>query len=157
MEFVKVMKWTFKLIRMGESIYFVDGIILLTKRTIIANIKFQVGLIYIHSAHSYTSFQINIVFCTPPRIYIYIHIKFSLSQLKLVFYLDLDFHLLWLPQTSAINNINFSFQLFFLPNEFLLKGTPNPTYILVIRYIHSNDIAMYILYTIQMIQIILWH
>ena len=146
---------------MGESIYFVDGTILLTKRTIIANIKFQVGLIYIHSSHSYASFKINIVFCTPARIYIYIyiyiHIKFSLSQLKLVFYLDLDFHLLLLPQTSAINNINFSFQLFFLPNEFLLKGTPNPTYILVIHYIYSNDVAMYILYTIQMIQIILRH
>ena len=34
--------------------------VILYERTIRANIKFQVGLIYIHTAHRYTSLQINI-------------------------------------------------------------------------------------------------
>ena len=64
MEFIKVMKCTFRLIRISELIYFVDDIILLTRRTIIANIKFQVG-IYIHTVHSYKSLDICIVSYPP--------------------------------------------------------------------------------------------
>ena len=40
MEFIKVMKLPFRLIRIIDLIYFIDDMILLTNRTIIANIKF---------------------------------------------------------------------------------------------------------------------
>ena len=39
MEFIKAMKWTFRLIRISELIYFVDDIILLANRTIIVHIN----------------------------------------------------------------------------------------------------------------------
>ena len=65
MEFIKVKEWTFRLIRIIELIYFVDGIILLANTTIIANIKFELGLIYIHTAYSNASLQIDIVSYPP--------------------------------------------------------------------------------------------
>ena len=65
MEFIKVKEWTFRLIRIIELIYFVDGIILLANTTIIANIKFELGLIYIHTAYSNASLQIDIVSYLP--------------------------------------------------------------------------------------------